>query len=202
MSIVTSAPSRSEYYTKDVKMRFKFLKIVLIGLVCLSLPATTYAVPILQGQPTAATGITGLTIGGVVYDVVFSESGAYEDQGPAAATFMDDSAGAEEAVMALNEFLNGRVDGILGAGWGDQHVIIAIAYKDFGDVVEAVSTLYQWKVWATREYPHTPFKSEVYPDTSWASFTSVPLQVDVSAPPTLAIIALSLLGLAARRFKK
>jgi hypothetical protein len=143
-----------------------------------------------------------LTIGGVVYDVVFSESVAYEEQGPGAATFMDDLTGAEEAVAALIEFLNGRVDGILGAGEGFEKTIIAIAYLDVGEGVEGIAIIGADMVWDKSGVRGTYAQTAVFPDVSWASFTSEPFHVDVSAPPTLAIIALSLLGLAARRFKK
>ena len=184
-------------------MKFKFLKAALAGLVFLTIPVTTYAVPILLGPTSAATGISGLDIGGVVYDVTFSNYGSFDARGENTPTFLNNQIGAQAAEEAIASFLSVRAFGITNlADGGTDFIYIPYLLDVTTFKTEAASThSLSSGIWANSTGSNGPRTSN-YGNVSWASFSvSVP-PATVNTPPTVAIFALGLMGLASRRFKK
>jgi hypothetical protein len=73
------------------------------------------AAPVLLGTSVNPTGVDGLVVDGITYDVTFSAA-SYVATYPAAPTFEGNVTGAHDAAVALRTFLNASgVTGLLGS---------------------------------------------------------------------------------------
>lgn len=159
------------------------------------------ASPILQGSPTAATGITGLDVSGTEYDVSFSVAGTYNDEfGSSTPAFFGNETGAEAARDAIRDVLIANtVTGIGGLPTDLVHSLRVpwdLTTNEVATKWIAQSTTGEsdWFSGATDNYP----RSRLATNASWARFT--PAQVP--EPVTLALMGLGLAAIGYQRRKQ
>ena len=90
---------------------------------CLCIPTGALAAPVLQGPTNAATGIHGLEILGMTYNVEFSNAGSFDMEGENPPTFLDQD-NAITAATAITNFLNGTATGITDQDPTDSHEVL------------------------------------------------------------------------------
>ncbi|MEM6853826.1 MAG: PEP-CTERM sorting domain-containing protein [Planctomycetota bacterium] len=166
--------------------------ILLHGLSCAAANAGT-----LIGTTGSATGIDGLVIGGVVYDITFSlSSQSYEDVfGTEDPVFLDDEAGANAARDAIRDFLAAegvtRVTNISTGANSFVHVPYLVTSTDVTRA-SAFNSLPGSDNWV--DGPVTVLSRTIQnSNVSWATFTVVP------EPTSLALLGLGGLLVARRR---
>ena len=154
---------------------------------CLALISTSAtAVPILVGPTDGATGIQGLEIDGVTYDVTFSNGAtSYEGfYGTDTPTFLGDSSdlsGPFAAAAAIADFLNANsVTDISNMGAlnpGDPFRILFIpAVIDINvgpDLVTAANVVYPGTTWGSGGTGRTGSETTSQTSLAWVRFDAV-----------------------------
>lgn len=177
--------------------------IMLLGLVSCS--GIMHASPALQGPASAATGISGLSINGSVYDVVFSNFASYNTVFGSAGdpTFLNDQTGAVGALDAIASFLNSEsVTGITNlTGFGGA-IYVDVPYGvDSLEVTKRSIFRTTSAPWALDPSVYTGFKDDVETFISYATFAASSAPEPAPIPGTLALVGIGLAGLGYQRHR-
>ena len=162
--------------------------------ICLLTPSTgAFAVPILQGPASAATGISGLDIAGTVYDVTFSNFGSFNARGENPPTFLGDQTGAQAAESAIAAFLTSEVvTGITNLGTGAPVWLLVIPYEldATNFLAEAVRSDPPYNGTWTTTTGTGGSRASNFGNVSWVSFTA-----QAPEPTTLLLVCAGLSGI-------
>lgn len=178
--------------------------ILLLGLVSCS--GIMHASPVLQGPTGAATGISGLSINGSVYNVVFSNFASYNTVFGSAGdpTFLNDQTGAIDALNAIASFLNSEsVTGITNLSGFAGAIYVDVPYGvDLLEVTKRSIFRTSSAPWALDPSVYTGSKTDVETFISYATFATLSIPEPAPIPSTLALVGIGLAGLGYQRHRQ